>query len=326
MSPVKKLIFAPLFLVLITFSIYFYKLILDQYLDIFFKTYGGLYEFTLLAIPLLLASLTYCIFITLSQDFKYALIVSLITAASPFMFLNPTLAIVVAAGILISLNLIYFNLQTELKSYVNFQPGKLLKGPIKLLNTFLLLTFTFGYFLNTNSIIQTQGFKIPDSVIDWSIDLSLQNQGMSVKGVKYLAQIPTLTQEQLDLLRQNPQVLEQFGLDPNDLDQFSPNETQTPSTQSPNRNAVQVTPSLPTANLKDIMKAQISNSLDQMIKPYLFAIPLILAFLFYSLTSFIIWILSFLISPILMLIFSILEKSSFIKFTTETREVKKIIV
>jgi hypothetical protein len=322
---IKKLVFAPLLILFLVATIYFYKIILDKYLDIFFGSYGGLYEFALLSLPLVLVSLTYCLFVTFTQDFKYALGVGIIAALTPFIFLSTNLSIVISVGLLISFILAFFNLQSELKSYVNFQPAKLFKSPIKFLKTFILLALTFGYFLNANSIIQTQGFKIPDSVMDWAIDLSLKGQGVPVKGVKYLAQIPTLTPEQLELLKQNPEVLKQFGLDPKDLDEFAPTQN-SPTAKSPNKTSVQVIPSLPGANLKDIIKAQMTTAFDAMIQPYLFAIPFLLAIMFYSLASFTLWLLSLFLSPLLMFTFYILEKTGFIKFEKEMREVKKIVV
>lgn len=324
MSPVKKIVFAPLFILFITATIYFYKIILDKYLDIYFGSYGGIYEFALLSLPLLLTSLSYCLYVTFSQDFKYAFFGAILASLTPFIFLDNNLAIVVAVGLLISFTLGFFNLQTELKSYTNFQPTKLLKSPIRLLSTFILLALTFGYFLSTNSTIKTQGFKIPDSIMDFAIDASLKSQGVPVKGVKYLAQGPTLTEEQLKLLKQNPQVLKQFGLDPKDLDQFVPDDST--AAKSPNKNSVQVMPNISGANLKDIVKAQMSDAVDSMIKPYLFAIPFLLAVLFYSLASFTLWLFSLFLSPILMLIFSILEKTGFIKYEKEMREVKKIVI
>lgn len=322
MSYVKKIIFAPLFLILITASIYFYKLILDKYLDLFFGNYGGLYEFALLAVPLVFASLTYCLFITFTQDFKYAIVLAIITALIPFAFLSFNLSLVIGAGLLISLIITYFNLQTGLRSYVNFQAPALLLTPVKMLNTFVLLTLAFGYFLNANSIIQTQGFKIPDSLIDWAIDFSMSSQNYNFKGEKhYLAQ--ALTPQQIELLKQNPGVLEQYGLKPEDLEALSPSSNQQAGPQ--NQKVIQAIP-LPSGNLKDVLKNQINGMLDQTLKPYLFVIPILLAFMFYSLASLIMWLISLFLSPLISLIFLIFEKTGFIKFANETRVVKKIII
>lgn len=321
MQIIKKFFFAPLFLASIVILFYDYKLILDKYLEVFFGDWGGLYDLGILAIILTLASFFYCIYITFTQDIKYVFLVVLAAALIPFIYLNSALSIVLAIGFSLSMILTYFNLMTNLKSYVTFLPINLLGGPIKTLTTVLLISLSVGFYFHSNTIIQTQGFKIPDPVVDWAIDLTLNQSNIPVRGEKYLAQAPT--QEQIEMLKQNPDLLEQFGLNPDDLDQFIIDEN--PS-QSPNQNAINLIPSLPTANIKDIVKAQISNSLDQIFKPYLFAIPMVLAFLFYSITSFALWIISIFLNPLILLIFYIFEKSGFIKFTTETRVVKKLVI
>lgn len=325
MNEIKKFAFVPLIAVLWIGLIFSYNRILLQYLEVFFKAYGGIIEFSLLAFFIFFTTLFYALFITFSQSFKYALPLNIFLALIPFLFLSSSLSLVLMIGFLVVLTLAFFNFQTNLKTYINFKPTDILITPIKMLNTFIILILSIGFYFHTNTLIQTQGFKLPESLIDWAIDLSLKQNNPSVLGEKYLAQIPTLTPEQLELLKQNPQILESYGLNPNNLDQYvqdaSPNKP-----VSPNQNAVSINPSLPTANIKDILKAQISNSLDSIIKPYLFAIPIILAFLFYSLISLVLWLISFFVGPLLMLIFLILEKSGFIIYEKEMREVKKIII
>lgn len=329
MPLLKKLVFIPLALVLFATSIFYYQQILMQYLDVFFKPYGGIIEFGILAGIILLTSLSWIIFMCFSQSFKFLIIPLLISAAIPFLLFQSNVGLII--GIVFALGLLttFFNLQTNLKTYINFKPSELLIPAIKLLNTFTLISFSLGYYFYVNTIIQTQGFKLPETLIDWAIDLSLQSQMQGqnppVLGKKYLAQIPTLTQEQINLLKQNPQILQQYGLDPNDLDEFVPG---TPSNEpiSPNQNAVSITPSLPGANLKDILKAQISDSIESMLKPYHYVIPVVLAFMFYSLSSLILWLLSFFLTPIISLIFLIFDKSGFVTYQKEMREVKKMII
>lgn len=312
---IKKLLFAPVFLSLLLTLIFLYKLVLDKYLEVFFGAWGGMYELGIIALVIMLSSLSYCLYISFTQDVKYYLALAVLGSLTPFIFLNPSLSLIACIGILASTSFAYFSLKESLKTYVNFQPANLLSTPVKTLSTLLLLSLTLVFYFHSNSIIQREGFKIPGPIIDWAIDLSLQGTNIPVKGEKYLAQTPTLTSEQLELLKQNPEVLKQFGLNPGDLDNLAPNQ-----------NAVKVIPSLPTANIRDIIKSQITGSLDQIIKPYLFAIPAILAFLFYSLTSFVLWMLSIFLSPAIFLIFYILEKTGFLKFEKEMREVKKMVV
>lgn len=333
MSFVKKLIFAPVFLILITTVSYFYQQILSKYLEVFFGSYGGLSEFALIAMPLVFASLCFALFVTFTQDFKYALILSIITALIPFLFLPTSLSLIIATGLIISLMVSYINLQINLRSYINFQPTVLLITPIKMLNTFLLITLAAGFYLHTNSIIQKEGFKIPDPLIDWAVSMSMSSAGMNFKGDKhsliprtlgnrqYLAQ--ALTSEQIELLKQNPGVLNQYGLKPEDLDALVP--ATTPKKSSGSEPILQTIP-LPSGNLKDVLKNQINSMIDQTLKPYMFVIPILLAFMFYSLASLIMWFISLFLSPLISLIFYVFEKTGFVKFEKEMREVKKIVI
>lgn len=78
--------------------------------------------------------------------------------------------------------------------------------------------------------------------------------------------------------------------------------------------------------LNELIKQTVKDQVQNLIKPYINFIPAILALLLFltlqSLTS----IINLLIYPLLWLIFLILEKSGFIKFTEEMRPVKKMLI
>lgn len=94
----------------------------------------------------------------------------------------------------------------------------------------------------------------------------------------------------------SPQALKQAGIDP--------------------------TGPLPSSLVKQAVKDQFQNS----IKPYLnFVPPLLTVLLFFTLQSFA-SLINLLTYPILRLVFWILQKSNFIRFETEMREVKKLVV
>lgn len=320
MPLVKKLIFAPFVLIAAFLAIYFYQSILNQYLDVYFKSYGGLFEIGSLVLAIVHISVIFCLYVTFTQSFKYAAILAFVAALIPFIFLSLNLALIIAVLVFLSLILGYFNLQTNLKTYINFQPKTLLNGPIKTLNTLILLSLTVGYFLHTNSIIQTQGFKVPEPLVDWAINTTLQQQGIQVKGEKYYV-AQAITQEQINLLKANPQILEQYGVNPSDLDSI----VITPETAK--NNALKSSmPVQPTLGIKDLLKSQVSASLDQTIKPYLFAIPILLALIFYGTASLIMWVISIFLPLIIIALFWIFEKIGFVKYEKEMREVKKIVI
>lgn len=74
--------------------------------------------------------------------------------------------------------------------------------------------------------------------------------------------------------------------------------------------------------VKEALKDQIQN----LIKPYLGLIPAVVAALLFFTLQALTSLVSLLIYPLLWLIFLILEKIGFVKFTTEMREVKKMVV
>lgn len=76
---------------------------------------------------------------------------------------------------------------------------------------------------------------------------------------------------------------------------------------------------------QDLIKTTIKTQFQKMIEPYLGYIAPLLAFIFYSAVMFFVWILSILLPAILSLMFLVMEKSGIIKFTSEMREVKKLI-
>lgn len=156
-------------------------------------------------------------------------------------------------------------------------------------------------------MIAQDGFQIPDSLIDATIQFT---QPKTDQEEPFLPQL-SIPQEQLDLLKQNPDLLKQSGLDPKILDTLNQPQKSSKAPQDLSNNLI-----------KSAVKDQVQN----FIKPYMDFIPAILAILLFftlqSLTS----IINLLISPILWITFYILEKSGFIKFTTEMRPVRKMVM
>ena len=175
-----------------------------------------------------------------------------------------------------------------MKSYFTFQPIPLLGPAIRQISGLIILVFALVYFLSMNQLVIQKGFDLPDSLVDTVLKFSPTEQ------------IPA-----------NPQLLKQLGLDPKILDSLGSSDKVIKNASDTSNNLVKKT-------LKD--------QFQTFIKPYLTYIPFILALLlfltFQSLTS----IINLLIYPLLLIVFYILEKSHFIKFTTEMREVKKMII
>ena len=122
--------------------------------------------------------------------------------------------------------------------------------------------------------------------------------------------LPQITPDQLDLLKKNPELLKQSGLNPKMLESL----TTTQKNQSP----TSVTDTLIRQTLKD----QIQN----LIKPYIGFVPAGLAVLLFLTLQFFISIMNLFIYPLLWVIFFLLEETGFIKFETEQRPVRKMVV
>ncbi len=176
--------------------------------------------------------------------------------------------------------------------------ASLLSPTIKLVATLIIFTLSITYYLSVNNQIAREGFEIPDSLIESSLKLMPQTDLPT-------AQLPQLPPEQIELLKQNPDLLKQYNIDPKLLDSL---------------------PTQTTNSTNELIKPMIKDQLQNIIKPYQnFIAPILALLLFLTLQSFT-TILGFFIPPILWLIFLILEKTNFVRFEVEMREVKKLVV
>lgn len=187
-------------------------------------------------------------------------------------------------------------------------PAPSLLSPIvKQVTGILILLLSLGFYLSVNQKIAQNGFEIPDSLIDTALKVS--QPSIPVQGFKYdktlMAQI---TPDQLELLKKNPELLKQYGIDPKTLD------------------SLPVSVSTPDLNTTAMIKPLVKDQLQNIIKPYQNFIAPILALLFFLTLQSLTALLGLFISPILWLIFLLLEKTNFIHFETEMREVKKLVV
>lgn len=311
---IKKLAPAPIFLLFFALTNYYLQPILGSVDFIFSLNSEVFIQLLILCTLIILTSLAFTIFASLAQDWKLILPVSILASLIPSIFLQNSTGIVLVIGFLISFTLTITFLTSKLKSYLTFSPSTLLSPSVKTLLTLSTLTISFAYYLSANVEISKNGFEIPDSLIETS--LKFASPQTPVKGVKLIAQTPTLTPEQIELLRKNPDLLRKQGIDPKILDTFD----QQPKTTNKSTSPAQSNPS------PDLLKKLVKDQLQTVLKPYFSWVAPILALLFYFTLSFMVSILSLLISPLLWIIFYILEKTGFISFEKEMREVKKMVV
>lgn len=298
MTLVKKLIFAPIFLALFLGLIFFASPLLQTTGLIFSLDMQILYKLIILCALILLSSLAFIVFASLSLDWKIILPVIIIAAAIPLTITPQPLNIILSFGTLISFLLGNIATENKMKTYLTFQASIVLSPPIKQLAVLLVLTLSIGFYLSASKEIAQKGFEIPDSLIDTTLNLIPQPGLTGPQTSLPAAQSSQLTQEQIDLLKQ-------YNIDPQMLNSL-PASTNTFMTDS----------------VKPLIKDQLQN----IIKPYQnFIAPVLALLLFLTLQSFTA-ILGLFISPIILIIFYILEKTKFIHFESEMREVRKMVV
>lgn len=306
MVVLKKLIIAPFFLIVFSILIYSLNPLFSSYDLIFNLSLSTLIQLLTLSALILLSSLFFVLFATLASDWKLILPVGILSSTLHLVLTNPSLGLIITVGTLASLFLTYLTLESSLKNYLNFKPSSVLGPPIRHLSTLLVVILSISFFFSTNKIIQEKGFEIPDSLIDTALNLT--SSSLPSDEVEQPT-LPQITPEQIELLKKNPDLLKQYGLDPKILDSLD--KPADKSSTKPNQ---------------ALIKQAVKDQLQGVIKPYLGFVPISLAVLLFITLESLVSFLTILIYPLLWLIFYILEKTGFVKFTTETREVKKIVI
>lgn len=187
----KKLIFAPMFLIVFTALIYQLAPLLKSYDLVFSLSLNMTIKLIGIAALVAASSFLFALFIFLSSNWKISLPVGIVAATVPFVFIPSSLALIFAAGIFISLLLTNLSLDTTLKTYINFQPSALLGPSIRHLSTLLILSFCLIYFLSVSKAVAKNGFQIPDSLIDTALKMTPVST-------------PLEQPEELELLKKNP--------------------------------------------------------------------------------------------------------------------------
>jgi hypothetical protein len=235
----------------------------------------------------------------------YVVPVSVISSAVSFLILPAKLSVLFFTLFLMSQIILWAVFKKTLSSYLNFSVKAIFEPSIRHFSFLIILCICIIYYFSIESLIRQEGFTIPDAIVDTAIGLTSNITGVSNITAPQLS----IPEEQINLLRENPSIMEQYGLSPQMLDSINPQSENTSDKTSQNA----------TKNL-------ISEQFQNLIAPYTNIIPLILTILlFFGLTS-LSSILTSLTTPLMWLVFKILEKTGFVKFTTEMRPVKKMVI
>lgn len=296
----KKIIFGPIFLIFLGLLCYLIRPVLvNPYESLFNFSFERLIQLILIVGTIILSALFFVIWAILASDYRYLAGLLAISAIEIYFLAPSPINFVLIIGLALSMLAVFPMILEKLKSYLTFEPLLLFTPFVKNFISLLILTVSLAYYFNLNSIIQTKGFEIPDSLIETSLNLMPEEAVESQSGQK----LPfNLSLDQIEYLKKNPNLVKQFGFDPKILETIGLKK--------------------PAEASKDLLRSTIENA----IKPFSGYIPMILALLFFLTLHTFAGILSLFIFPLLWLIFYLMEKTNFITFTKEMREVKKLVV
>lgn len=299
MPVVKKLIFALPFLAALAYFFYLINSILNPTEILFSLSLQALYQMMLITGILLLSGFFFVLFDTFAQDWRFVVPIIVLASLLPFAFLPPQVSLVVAVGTLITFLFVFIMLNAKLKSYLTFQPVILLTPSMKSISTYMLIFISIASFQFMKTSIQEKGFQIPDPLMQTVYQFTASNANQAD------LDSPLLSPDACQLLKTNPQLLLKSGVSQDQIDLIDP-----------------ATCKLSQSKMQERLKDQAL----AIIKPYTQYLPYLLALtLFLSLTS-VAALLGILLPFLVWIMFLILKSVGFTKFTTEMREVKKLVI
>lgn len=269
---------------------YWFLIVLKQFFtdSLVFLSFSSaiLLPLILLAGTLILAALFHILSGVLGNDWRAVLPQSILASTLPLFVYPVPLALILLGGFIAVLTLCTMLTLHTMRTYLHFSPTKLFTPLVRKTVTFVLIVVSVGYFFLTQVAIARDGFHIPETILDAALSV-LPSQD-----------------------HKDPQLLTQFGLDLAILDTLE----QSPQTEG----------QIPFS--KELVKAAVNTQVEKIFRPYYRVIPVILALLFFITLQSTASLIGLGIPPVLWLLFLILEKTSFITFTTEMRQVKKLVL
>ncbi|MFH0937505.1 MAG: hypothetical protein V1808_04405 [Candidatus Daviesbacteria bacterium] len=268
----------------------------------------GFEQKLLIQIILLIASLLFLgfffvIYSALALDWRIVLPGMVLASILPLFLIPTPYSYILSSGLMLSFLPVYFLLERKMGSYITFQPSQLLMPSIRQIITIVLLFASIAFYFASDLEISTNGFKIPPELLQMSLKFMPQETSTQTQSGPTL---PSISADQLALLKKNPDLLKQYGLDPKMLDQFA--NPQKPLTS------------------QNLVGAMVEEQFQNYIDPYIQFVPIVFAVLFYLTMKFFASILAMVLPFLLWLTFFIFEKTKFTDVEIEMREVKKLVV
>ena len=293
----KKLIFAfPFLIAFIAFCLQLKSFLAEPtlVLALDFKIFQ---QEALIGLSAMFIGIFFVLFATLAQEWKFVFTIVPAISLTSILFLSPSTSFFFAILCFFIFNFVYVLLKSKLNTYLTFTANTLLKPYITETVTFLLIASSVIFYVSSDKNIKQNGFKPPPSLI------KIVSQFMSTA---MQPNSQSISPKNFDELKKTPELLKQFGLNKEILDQLTKSQTQSSS--------------------QSLQEANIDNQIQTLIKPYLSFIPLIVTIIFFLNLVSVAWVLSLFLDPILWFIFWLLDKLKFTSYAVETRQVKKLVV
>ncbi len=307
----KKLIFLPAFALSLSLFLYFASPLTTSFETVFSLSVQTLLPIIWAAILLNLAAFFFVLFATFALDWKIILPSALVSSLLPFFFFAAPYSLFLSLGLLVTQIITFVSLENSLKLYYTFNPMGIFTPLLKRFILLTLLSLSAIYFISTTNELQTKGFTIPDELLETALNFAPGLSESADPTTQPQAPQVQLTPEVIDLVKQNPELLAQYGIDPTILDSI---------------NTEALTNTAPQNITKELTKNLIKEQFDKMISPFLAFLPPVLTLLFFISIQSITSLLGLLIPPLFWLAFYIFEKTGIIKFVVEQRPVKKMVI
>jgi hypothetical protein len=312
----KKLLFVVPFLIFYILFLWGSQNLINSPYSIIFFDLSFFQQLFFVLIFLTLSSLFFVIFATIASDIKYSLGLAFLSSLLPLVVVNNPYSSVLSLSLMGSFALVSLLLQNKLKTYLNFQPTSLLSSSVRNLTTLTILSLTLLYFFSIGERLKTEAVRVPESFVNTIASLPQVRNTFSVDN-PITEGLQSITTKDLEMLRQNPTLLKQHGLDESIIDEIVRLQ------QEALGNKTQISKD---SSSQIFLKALINNQVQQVTEPIKGFLPLILSLVFFVTLHSLASIVSLIIFPLLYLIFQILEKTGFTKFVVEKRDVKKLVV
>jgi hypothetical protein len=217
MSLFKKLLLIPFLFLSLYAALHLYLPISTSTTLIFSLSPSVMQQLLLLGGSILLFSLLFLVFVSLSQDWRIVTPVMILLAALAAVLVPNLPGYILGLGLFFILSLVFATVLTKLTTYITFDAPILFSSPIKMLSMLCCIVLAASYFVSINNIIVKQGFTIPDTLIDQALKMSPQlsnTTSMEEDEKSELIQLPTISDEQLSLIKKNPALYQQYGVTP----------------------------------------------------------------------------------------------------------------